>query len=66
MIRLKLSFRRHGGIIPLKFLADKERYSSDFKLQRDEGVFQDNLLIETKKPCVEGGGTGNNPWIVLF
>lgn len=61
-----LSFPRHGGIIPLKLLPIKEMYSSDLKLQIDEGIFLNNLFIETKKPCVAGGGTGNNPWIVLF
>lgn len=61
-----LKFPRHGGIVLLKLLSDKERYWRELKLQIDGGIYPDNLLFETKKTCVEGGGTRIDPWILLF
>ena len=49
-------------VVPYKLLLDKFRYSSELKLQNDEGIAPVNMLCETEKKCKKGGGAcGSSP-----
>ena len=56
-----IEFPRHCGITPDKLLLDKRRYSSELKLQNDEGIAPVMLLCETENNDRNGGRAGRSP-----
>lgn len=60
---LSVEFTRFSGITTLKLLFDESTYTTELKLQEEDGPV--NMFCETEKNCRKGGRTLSDSWSKL-